>query len=89
MTLDGNWLVHWPKVGWWLACEANLAYFIGRFYQPSNVNVSPAEENCDQPGWLQTASALLVVSPRKRLRGLDRRVPATCGRPCYPSPRTR
>lgn len=58
MNLDGNWLLHLPKLGWWLACEANMAYLRWRFYQPDD----PAVVSCDSPGWQQTSSALLVVS---------------------------
>ena len=58
MVLDGKWLVHLPKVGWWLVCEANLAYFIYRLYQPEPSN----DNSCYAPGWEQTSSALIVVS---------------------------
>ena len=57
MVLDRTWLVHLPKVGWWLACEGNLGYFIWRLYQPDNTH----DGSCNAPGWQQTASALIVV----------------------------
>ncbi len=58
MVLDGTWLVHLPKVVWWLVGEGNLAYFIYRLYQPAASNNS----SCYSPGWEQTSSAFIVVS---------------------------
>jgi len=58
MVLDGTWLVHLPKVVWWLVCEGNLAFFLYRFYQPH----ASDGNGCYSPGWTQTSSALIVVS---------------------------
>ncbi len=58
MVLDGTWLVHLPKVGWWLVCQANLGYFRYRLYQPEPGN----HKICYVRGWEQTSSALIVVS---------------------------
>ena len=58
MVLDGTWLVHLPKVVWWLVGEGNLAYFTYRLYQPAASN----NESCYSPGWEQTSSAFIVVS---------------------------
>ena len=58
MVLDGTWLVHLPKVVWWLVGEGNLAYFLYRLYQPDAAN----DNNCYSPGWEQTSSAFIVVS---------------------------
>ena len=57
MVLDRSWLVHLPKVGWWLACKANLAYLIYRLYKPD----TSASGDCNSPAWQRTCSALLVV----------------------------
>ena len=57
MVLDGSWLVHLPKVGWWLACKANLAYFLWRFYHPD----FSTPQDCNSPSWQRIGSALLVV----------------------------
>ena len=58
MVLDGNLLVHLPKVGWWIACEGNLAYFIWRLYQVNDRE----NDSCLSPSWVHTSSALIVVS---------------------------
>ena len=62
MVLDGTWLVHLPKVVWWLVCEGNLAFFLYRFYQPQ----ISGGNGCYSPGWTQTSSALIVVSLWRR-----------------------
>ena len=62
MVLDGTWLVHLPKVVWWLVCEGNLGFFLYRFYQPH----ASDGNGCYSPGWTQTSSALIVVSLLRR-----------------------
>ena len=58
MVLDGEWIVHMPKLGWWLACEGNLAYFMWHLYQPEDTS------GCEVPNWQQTSSSLIAVRSR-------------------------
>ena len=63
MVLDRDWVVHLPKVGWWLACEGNLAYLLWRLYQHDD----SASVYCSAPTWQVNASVLIVVSTVKLL----------------------
>ena len=61
MVLDGTWLVHLPKVLWWLVCEGNMAYFLYRLYQPYQPDASN-DNRCYSPRWMQKSRALMMVS---------------------------
>ena len=58
MVLDGKWLIHLPKLGWWLACEANLAFLIWHLYQPEPASYSTS---CASPPWEQASTYLIAV----------------------------
>ena len=58
MVLDGTWLVHLPKLAWWIACEANLGFLIWHLYQPDTAANSPG---CFSPSWQQSSSSLIAV----------------------------
>ena len=57
MVLDGNWLVHLPKLAPWLAFQANLIYILWKFYQLYTYT----EAGCRSPHWLRVSSALVAV----------------------------